>query len=73
MIGTIHSELGPPTSIINQGNVPTDMSLGQSDGDSSSIENVPSSQMSLVYVKLIKYPSHLKINLKINRAEDVRW
>ena len=73
MIGTIHSELGPPISIINQGNVPTDMSLGQSDGDSFSNENVPSFQVTLVYVKLTKYPSHLKINVKINRAEDISW
>jgi len=44
--GTIHNELGPPTSIINQGDVPTDMSTGQSDGANSSVE-VPTSQVIL--------------------------
>ena len=36
--GPAPSKPGPPTSIINQENVPTDMATDQSDGDRSSAE-----------------------------------
>ena len=40
--GTDHGDLGPPTSIINQENVLTDMPTGQNDGGSSSTEALTS-------------------------------
>ena len=47
------SELGPPPSISSYANVPTTMSTGSSDEDSSS-SKLPSSWVSLICVKLIK-------------------
>lgn len=39
--GTTHSELGPPTSIINDKHASTDLLSGQSDGDISSVKVPP--------------------------------
>ena len=52
-IGTNHSELGLPTSIINQENIPTWVPTGQSGERIFSIE-VLFPQMSLSCIKLIK-------------------
>lgn len=51
--GTAHSSLGPPTSIMNQETVPTDLPPGLPNGGTVSVK-VPSSQIILVYVRLTK-------------------
>jgi hypothetical protein len=51
--GTTQREPGPPISITNQGNSPTDLPLSQSDRGIFLIES-PSSWMNLACVKLTK-------------------
>lgn len=51
--GNAHSGLGPPSSTTDQENAPTDSPTGQSD-EGIFLIGVPSSQMTLVSVKLAK-------------------
>lgn len=54
---TTHIGLGPPTLISNPENIPIHLPTNQSDGGFFSIK-LPSSQMTIVCVKLIKTNQH---------------
>ena len=78
--GTTHSRQGPPISIINQKKVPTALPADQSHVSNSSVE-VPSSQVTLICVRLKETNQHrvlfktlkLKIWFAYKQLGNKKW